>query len=114
MPYKKADRWTEQKKVLDRPSPKKVFHNALKMKNAAVLPTKNPSCKKVVNALDYTEQKAELKIKVFLQCFRGNSGPRFSLGLGLLLLFYFKILLLVLLFLSLLSPQTNKTQSTHH
>ena len=71
MPYKKADKRTEQKKVLDRPSPKKVFHNALKMKNAAVFPTKNPSRKNVVNALSYTQQKAELKIQVFLQCFRG-------------------------------------------
>jgi len=59
------------KKVLDRPSRKKVFHNALKMKNAAVFPTKNPSHKNAVNALNHTEQKTGLKIEVFLQCFRG-------------------------------------------
>lgn len=31
------------KEVLGRPSPKKVFHNALKMRNAAVFPKNNPS-----------------------------------------------------------------------
>lgn len=55
--------------MLDRPSPEKVFHNALKMKNAALFPAKNPSSKDVVNALNCTEEKAETQ--VFLQCFRG-------------------------------------------
>lgn len=61
----------QNKKGARQALPKKVFHNALKMKNAAVFPTKNPSRKKAVSALNYTEQKGELKIQIFLQCFRG-------------------------------------------
>lgn len=54
--HKKVNKQTE-KRVLDRPPSKKVFHSALEMKNAAVFPTKNPNCKEVVNALHYTERK---------------------------------------------------------
>lgn len=58
------------KEVLGRPSPKKVFHNALKMRNAAIFPNKSPSLKNVVNALAYTEQKAEIKYRFFSSALR--------------------------------------------
>lgn len=61
----------QNKKGARQALPKKVFHNALKMKNAVVFPTKSPSRKNVVNALNYTAQKAELKVQIFPQCFRG-------------------------------------------
>lgn len=61
----------QNKKGARQALPKKGLSWCFKVKNAAVFPTKNPSRKGVLNALNYTDQKAELNIQVFLQCFRG-------------------------------------------